>query len=215
MLKEISENSNQVIFNETKEASLFRIYKISSRLSFPPDNSHCCYGRTKNYKLAEMMNNRDEKLINKIVHLMETDDSIDAPRDSVKWAKNIFRARLAAQPEKSVIQKVLAVLRMDLSPNKAAFGERSASAAKARQMLFQAGDVNGVDLRIGKSDQNFAVRGQILGAGFANCSVKLNEFETTANELSEFSFSNVPSGKYDLTLQTGATEITIENLEIE
>ncbi|MBA2736274.1 MAG: hypothetical protein H0U50_05725, partial [Pyrinomonadaceae bacterium] len=153
------------------------------------------------------MNNGNENLINKIVYLMETDDSIDAPGDSIKWAKNIFRTR-SAQPGKSIIQKVLAVLQMDLLPNKAAFGERSAS-AKSRQMLFQAGD-NGIDLRISASGKDFALRGQILGEGFADCTVKFGDFETTANELSEFSFFNIPGGKYDLTLQSGETEITIE-----
>jgi len=159
------------------------------------------------------MNNGNENLINKIVYLMETDDSIDAPGDSIKWAKNIFRTR-SAQPSKSIVQKVLAVLQMDLLPNKAAFGERSASAAKSRRMLFQAGD-NGIDLRISASGKDFALRGQILGEGFADCTIRLGDFETNSNELSEFSFFNIPGGKYDLTLQSGETEITIENLDIK
>lgn len=160
------------------------------------------------------MNIQDENLINKIVYLMKTDDSIDAPGDSVKWAKNIFRAH-SVQPKKSIVQKVLATLQINLSPNTAVFGERSsASAAKARQMLFQAGD-NAVDLRIGKSGKNFALRGQVLGGGFANCDVKLGNFAAIANELSEFSLFDVPTGRYDLTLRSGSAEITIKNLEIK
>ncbi|CAN5498648.1 hypothetical protein BH10ACI1_BH10ACI1_19740 [soil metagenome] len=159
-----------------------------------------------------LMNNGNENLINKIVHLMETDISIDAPQDAVKWAKNIFRTR-AVEPKKSLIQKVLAVLQMDLSPNKAAFGERSASAGKARQMLFAAGDAS-IDLRISESEKGFSLRGQILGEGFANCTIKLGEFETKSNDLSEFSITEINGGKYDLSLQTSEAEIVIENLEI-
>ena len=162
--------------------------------------------------MISVMNNGNENLINKIVQLMETDNSFDAPTDSIKWAKNIFRARVA-EPKKSFMQKVLAVLQVDLSPGKAAFGERSASSAQARQMLFQAGKI-AVDLRISETEKGFNVRGQILGAGFANCMIKLGEFETKSNELSEFSFTEIQGGNYNLTLQIAETEIVIENLEI-
>ncbi len=145
---------------------------------------------------------------------MQTDRSEDAPQDSVKWAKNIFRAR-AVEPKKSFAQKVLAVLQMDLSPNKAAFGERSASATQVRQMLFGAGE-NSVDLRITKNEKGLLnVQGQILGADFANCTVRLGDFQVEANELSEFGFTGIPAGSYDLTFQTGETEIVIENLMLD
>ena len=153
-----------------------------------------------------------ERQINQIVNLMQSDDSADAPQDAVRWAKNIFLTRAAA-PQKSFVQKVLAVLQIDLSPNKAAFGERSASASKARQMLFQAGD-NALDIRLTKTDNGFNLHGQILGEGFANAVVKIGEFETYADETSEFKFANVPGGKYTLTFEYGEMEIVIEDLEI-
>ena len=162
-------------------------------------------------------NNRDENLINKIVRLMQTDDSQDAPQDAIQWSKNIFRTRAAAEPKKSFAQKVLAVLQMDLSPDKAAFGERSASASQARQMLFRAGE-NGLDLRIKTAEKGFALRGQILGAGFENAAVVIsnreNSFETQANEISEFAFEEIPAGKYDVRLQKGEREIVVEGLEL-
>ena len=162
------------------------------------------------------MNNKNsnEDFLNKIVHLMQTDRSEDAPKDAVKWAKNIFRARVAEQ-KKSFAQKVLAVLQMDLSPDKAAFGERSASASQVRQMLFGAGD-NSVDLRITKTEKGaLNIHGQILGEGFANSTVKLGGFSTEANELSEFKFTEISAGNYDLTFQTNDTEIVIENLNLD
>ena len=66
--------------------------------------------------------------------------------------ENIFRTR-AAEPEQSFAQKVLGVLQMDLSPDKAAYGERSASAAQVRQMLFGAGE-NSIDLRVTETEKD-------------------------------------------------------------
>ena len=144
---------------------------------------------------------------------METDTSVDAPQDAISWSKNIFLTR-ASKPEKSLTQKVLAILQMDLSPTKAAFGERSASASKARQMLFQAGDVS-IDVRVKQEEYGFSLHGQILGEDFADGVIKLGEFETHANEVSEFKFVKIPNGKYDLYLQKDDKEIVIEGLQFD
>jgi hypothetical protein len=162
------------------------------------------------------MNNNNEDLLNKIVYLMQTDKSADAPADSIQWTKNLFRTR-AVEPKKSLVQKVIAVLQMDISPNKAVFGERSASASAVRQMLFGAGD-NSIDLRITKANKGFTIAGQILGEGFANAEIKLanaeKSFSAQTNELSEFKFENISKGKYTLSLILGDNEIIIENIEI-
>ena len=162
-----------------------------------------------------LMSKTDDQTIEKIIRLMQSDESIDAPADSIQWAKNLFRARVA-EPKKSFAQKVLAVLQMDLSPNKAVFGERSASSA-TRQMLFAAGE-NGIDLRISKTKKGLNLHGQILGEGFANCAVKIAggnaSFEVRANELSEFNFAEISSGQYNLILQGGENEITVKGLEL-
>lgn len=159
------------------------------------------------------MKNYEENLMNKIVHLMQTDKSVDAPQDSIKWAKNIFRSRIA-EPKKSLVQRVLAVLQMDISPNKAVFGERSSAPSQVRQMLFEAGETS-VDLRISETENGFNLRGQILGEGYANAVIKIGETETTANELSEFGFTNLIGGNYTLTIKNNTTEVAIENLELK
>ena len=159
------------------------------------------------------MSKSSDQDINRIIHLMQTDDSYDAPQDAIQWSKNIFRAR-AIRQKTSVVERVLAVLQIDLSPNRAAFGERSRSTSQARQMLFQAGDAS-VDLRIKKDKKGTSVQGQILGEGFANCPVKLGKFETVTNEISEFKFADVPSGKYALSFQSVEKEIIIEDIEVE
>ena len=129
--------------------------------------------------------------------------------------KSVSRAR--PRTANIFARKVLAVLQTDLSPNRAAFGERSASVSAARQMLFSA-DENAVDLRISKTGKKLKMRGQILGEGFARCAIKLTgenaSFETRADELSEFSFSEIPSGRYDLILRSGESEILVKSLEL-
>ncbi len=163
--------------------------------------------------LTMSINNSEKQIIDEIISLMQRDDSIDAPQDAIKWSKNIFRTRAVA-PKRSLVQKVLAVLQIDLSPNKAAFGERSAGAAQERQMLFAAGE-NGIDLRIKEGEKGFIVRGQILGEGFAGAIVKFGDFEVVATELGEFSFTGIPGDEYDMTLKTAEAEITIEKLQIK
>lgn len=150
-----------------------------------------------------------------IIRLMQKDDSKDAPQDSIVWAKNLFRSRIT-EPKKSTLQKVLAVLQMDLSKNQPAFGERS-SATATRQMLFRAEEI-GVTLRISNDENQISVKGQILGAEFEGCKVILsnneNSFSATANELSEFKIQTIPNGIYTLTIRNAEKEISVENLEL-
>ena len=163
--------------------------------------------------MRPMKDETNDELLNKIIRLMRTDEAADAPAESVRWAKNLFRTRAVSEPKKSLVRKVLAVLQMDLSGGRAGFGERSGAPSATRQMLFQAGE-SGVDLRVEKTETGFHVRGQILGAGFANCVVRLGDFETRSNDLSEFNFAAVTAGKYDLVLRADEEEILIEGLEL-
>ena len=158
------------------------------------------------------MSKTKDREFERIIYLMQTDESFDAPDDAIQWSKNIFRTPHAA-PRKTPVERLLARLQINLSPNRAALGERSASPAQTRQMLYQAGE-NSIDLRIRREKKNYTVRGQILGENFAGCAVKLGDFETTANELSEFGFAAVPGGKYALSLQSARREIVIEEIEI-
>ncbi|MEP6902706.1 MAG: hypothetical protein ABJA66_13220 [Actinomycetota bacterium] len=167
-------------------------------------------------KFTNEMNNEHEDLLGKIVNLMQTDKSADAPADSIRWSKNLFRAHAAA-PKKSLVRRVLAVLQMDLSPDKAVFGERSASPSEVRQMLFGAGN-NSIDLRITKAKIRFTIAGQILGEDFTGAEIELanaeKSFKTKANKISEFKFENISKGKYTLSLTLKDKEIVIENIEI-
>jgi len=157
-----------------------------------------------------------EKKILEIIELIRRDDSVDAPPDAIRWAGNLFRTR-AVEPRKSLVKKLLGVLRMEVAPNKAAFGERSTSATQARQMLYQAGD-NAVDLRIEPLQKGFRIRGQVLGEGFAGAPVRLfndaQTLETNANELSEFSFDSMRPGEYELAIHGETYEISLKAIDI-
>jgi hypothetical protein len=178
-------------------------------MSFVRHFSHCMFEKPIRRTLRQKMKintmaNLNDNLIDKIVSLMQKDNSFDAPKDAIQWSKNIFRSKVS-ESKKSLMQKVLAVLQMDLKQGQPAFGERSASASKSRQMLFQAGEIS-IDIRI----TNDEIKGQILALGFENSEVMLGEFSTKVNELSEFTFSNIPNGSYDLILKNSEKEITIE-----
>jgi hypothetical protein len=162
------------------------------------------------------MKNSNLQITELIQQLMQRDDSLDAPHDSVNWAKNLFRAR-AAEPKISLVKKVMAVLQIDLSPQRAAFGERSAGSAQARQMLFDAGD-NGIDLRIREEKGVFEIHGQILGAGFAGGEVELtgagSSFKASLSETSEFKLAGLAAGNYAFTARNDEKELVIEGFDL-
>ena len=146
---------------------------------------------------------------------MRTDDSVDAPKDSIKFAKDLFRTRVAA-PQPSLIKRIVAAISLDLSPGKTALAERSSGASKARQMLFEAGD-NSVDIRVSGTGKRFDLQGQILGEGFESGTVRLSGTditqERTVGELGDFGFERLPAGKYEITIR-GSVEIVLPSIEI-
>ena len=161
---------------------------------------------------GKMMN--PEKNIKRITELMQRDDSVDAPADSIKWAKNIFRTRVPARSA-SIVERVIAVLRADLSGGKPVFGERSAGPAAARQMLFEAGD-SAVDLRITSKGRSVSSRGQVIGDGFENAVAVLSgDAEVTAELDTDSGFElAAKKGIYTLTITGPETEIVIEKLDL-
>lgn len=162
------------------------------------------------------MKNSNKQITEQILRLMQRDDSADAAADSVKWAKNLFRAK-AAEREATLIEKVMAVLQIDLSPQRVAFGERSAGAGQARQMLFDAGE-NSIDLRIREGKGGFEIHGQVLGMGFAGGEVKLagadKSFRARLSQTSEFKLAGIAPGNYAFTARSDEKELVIEGLDV-
>lgn len=158
-----------------------------------------------------------EQLLEHIVRRMQTDRSVDAPADSLKYAKDLYRTRLPKR-EESRIQRLIAVIMADLAPSRAAFGERSAAGAQARQMLFEAGE-NAVDLRIGRASSGFDLRGQVFGPGAESGEVHLKgetfSDATMLNDMSGFLMAGVPAGSYELTVSLANCNITVERIIVE
>ena len=153
--------------------------------------------------------------IDKILDLMRTDDSVDAPADSVKWVKNLFRVRQPA--ERSIIEKIWAVLQIDIGPGEPVFGERSSAAGLGRQVLFTAGETS-IDLRIAAGKRDVSIRGELVGEGLTGAAVHLRSdegnYESTADGEGEFKFERVAPGVYELQIKTSTTLIAIETLKL-
>jgi anti-sigma factor RsiW len=158
---------------------------------------------------------KEVSLFKRVIDSMRADDSTSAPAEDMVWAKNLFRTRRVV-PRQTVVEKILAVLQVDLSQMSPAFGERSAAAAA--QMLFQAGE-NSVDLRVAPGEKGLTLRGQILGGGFENSAVILRsgkkEIKTQANEMAEFTITSIKAGTYEMSVISEAKEIKVENLVLK
>lgn len=157
-----------------------------------------------------------EELTNKIIKLMQTDNSVDAPKDSIKWAKGIFLTR-SSQAQPSLLRRIVATLVSEIGPNAPAFGERSASASGVRQLLFSADDA-AIDIRITKKGKKLGINGQVIGDAMGSATVTLGQTDsvhsTQTNEFGEFSFESVSPGNYQLSVSGTDTEIFVESIAI-
>jgi hypothetical protein len=161
------------------------------------------------------MKSREENF-ERIITLMMNDRSEDAPADALKYARNLFRVH-APEPQPSLLRKIIGVLSIDLAPNMAAFGERSAAGAEARQMMFDADD-NAVDLRVSTGTDGLDVRGQILGSGFENGEVEISgdkiDLKSQIDQNGGFSFTGLKAGDYSLNIKGSASDIVIEKFTL-
>ncbi len=160
------------------------------------------------------MNSKEDN-IERVIRRMLADRSTDAPAGAIKYAKDLYRTRVA-EPKASVLQRVMAVMKVDLAPNRAAFGERSAGTGQARQVLFDTGD-NAVDLRIAAVDKGFDIRGQVLGSGSEDGAVELvGKAASASGKLANgtFRLGAVPAGVYSLSIRCGGKEIFIDKLTV-
>lgn len=189
-----------------------------SYLSFRANWQHCPIGDTKPAGVSSnKMKTPEEQKFEHIVRRMQTDRSVNAPDDALRYVKNLIRAR-AGEQRVSVLERIAAVLRIDLAPGVAAFGERSGSASEARQMLFESGD-NAVDMRITAATDGFEIRGQILGDGFEGSPIELKGngvlVTSKTDTVSHFSLPAVSAGDYSLSVRGEGREIFIEKISLQ
>lgn len=160
------------------------------------------------------MNDPLEQNLEHIISRMKADTSIDAPPDSLKYVSDLFRTRSAA-PRPTIVRRIVAALTMDLMPDRAAFGERSAAGGQARQMLFDAGEF-AIDLRVSGGENGFDIRGQILGeygAGSVTLSGDGHSSETDLDADGGFRFDAVAAGTYSIVIAGEGGELAVENIE--
>jgi len=156
--------------------------------------------------------NDSEKNIERIIKLMQTDQSVDAPEDAIKWSKNIFKTRTPVE-NAGVVKRIVANLVGEILPGQTAVGERSAGLSQSKQMLFEAGAVS-VDLRLHKTEDSFEIRGQILGDEFEGVAVRLGNLETKTDGLGGFRFDGLRAGEHDLSLTFESGEVLINGIEL-
>jgi hypothetical protein len=154
--------------------------------------------------------------VERLTQMMRTDDSVDAPRDLLAGALNLFRARPRRE---GFLRRVVAALSFDSGALRPAFGVRSGQATSSRQLLFSAGDVD-VDLRLAPGEEGWAVSGQVLGecaGGWAELGGAEDEGRAARaelNELCEFALPAVPAGSYTLRLRLDDLLIEIPDLNL-
>lgn len=143
----------------------------------------------------------------KIISLMQTDYSIDAPADRIAAVKRAFRS-FGPQPA-TLLQRIKAALTVDLPAGQAAFGERSATGSTSRQMLFDAGDV-AIDIRVSDLGDAFYVYGQILADADISGTIELigdnDRRDAAIGDNGRFDLGNVAAGVYSIEI-TGMVNI--------
>ena len=149
----------------------------------------------------------------RLLSLMKDDRSVDAPRDVLAHAVNLF----ARQRKPSLGQRIVAALTFDSFERAPAFGVRS-GATTSRQMIYTAGE-NDIDLRINEDENHrWIVAGQILGEHCAGGEITLQGHRVSEsaflNEQCEFALKPVPAGNYELVLRLANVEVEVPRLEI-
>lgn len=150
--------------------------------------------------------------LRRLIVLMKSDTSEDAPRDVLMSALRIFRpSRTATLP------RIIAVLTFDSRTAGPAFGMRSIHTA-SRQLLFTAQET-ALDLRVTVENEECNLAGQIIRDNCAGAQVELAGATGTVtaelNELCEFSFPAIPVGTYSLRVKMLDVEIEIPELELK
>jgi hypothetical protein len=148
--------------------------------------------------------------LDRLVQLMRSDKSEDAPSYVINRALRLMRQPAPAQ-QMSGLRRLLALVQFDSYTQPFAAGVRSGPDA-VRQMLFVAEDTE-LDLRIVPESGQWRISGQVLGTdteGSITLAGSEAHHEVALNELSEFQLPLVNKGAYSLILRTGVHEIVAE-----
>jgi anti-sigma factor RsiW len=155
--------------------------------------------------------------LERLIGLMRTDTTEDAPPPVIARAVQLFQAqRLPASAAPGLRRHILAVLRFDSVGLAPAFGVRSGEPS-ARQLLFSS-EAYDIDLRIEPAGQAWIVSGQVLGESTAGGQAELHGVTganpAALNEQSEFTLPAVAAGRYKLILHLADVDVELDELKI-
>lgn len=154
--------------------------------------------------------------LERVIGLMRADNNESAPAPAIERALKLFRERTRKIKEMPTERRrIFALLQFDNALPPLAFGLRSGQ-AETQQRLYSAGE-HDLDLRLKLTAKKWVVSGQLLGppaGGKAELRGESVQVEADLNELSEFTFTAVPSGLYTLILYLDEIEIEVTILEL-
>lgn len=146
----------------------------------------------------------------KIIELIRSDRSSDAPDEAVKWVKNLYRTDFAHAVEPGpLLKRILAALQMDVSPGTALQGERGTQGTAVRTLVFSVDELV-IQIEVSGHSKRFDLIGQILGSSKPNLTVQLKGAGVVKEiqaEDGQFQFSITKKGDYSVSVHTGLTII--------
>jgi anti-sigma factor RsiW len=151
----------------------------------------------------------------KLIKLMRSDTSVDAPEHVIARAVRLMRKPRPA-PGPGLLRRLVALLHSDSLGQPLAYGLRS-GAESARTLSYEAEDWD-IALQLTPWAGRWQLRGQVLGPEIAS-DVTLEAgaapLVAPVNELGEFALPPVEPGCYRLLVRAETREILVESLELE
>lgn len=152
--------------------------------------------------------------LERLIALMKSDNSEDAPSDVIANAINLFRDHFTSRAPMRCLTAVLSFDSLNMAP---AFGVRSGQAAP-RQLIYSAED-NDIDLRLTFNNEMWVVTGQVLREDCGEGRVEIEGPDgirsAALNETCEFVLPAVSPGNYMLRVSMPDVLIEIPQLELE
>jgi anti-sigma factor RsiW len=160
---------------------------------------------------------RQAEALHHLIDVMRADDSSDAPEHVQNRAFRLLRTHRLADAASAPRRSFTAILRMDSAQRGFALTTR-AGRPTTRQLLFDIGDDNELEVRLEPVDGGWRVAGQVLGACTGGGQVVVEGVNgQTAAELDaqcEFSLPPQPGAIYKLVLQLPDVEVEVPILEL-
>jgi hypothetical protein len=159
---------------------------------------------------------RQEYAFRRVIDLMQTDDSRDAPPHVLNRAFRLLRTHRLASGVDRPRRKLFALLRQDSARLGFAVEVRG-GLPMIRQLLFDIGNESELEVRIEQAEGGWRVAGQVLGTcsgghvvleGFAG------QTTTELNQQCEFSLPPQPGAIYKLVLELEDVDVEVPLLEL-